>query len=93
MIIWKGKEIFKKFLVLLDSGCSSTSKTERPIKNLLLKKMIWCSGTRKRVKLTPIQRDSTLPELIKMQILTWSCYMYDSAKGIYDMILGRYMWT
>ena len=25
------------------------------------------------------------------KIITWNCYVYDSAKGIYDMILDRYI--
>ena len=30
----------------------------------------------------------TLPELSATEILTWNCYVDDSAKGRYDMILG-----
>ena len=25
--------------------------------------------------------------------MTWKCHVYDSAKGRYDMILGKYIWT
>ena len=34
--------------------------------------------------------DFTLPELSATKIVTWNCYVYDYAKGRYDiMILGR----
>ena len=37
--------------------------------------------------------DFTLPELSATKIVTWNCHVDDSAKGIYDIILGRYIWT
>ena len=35
----------------------------------------------------------TLPELIATKIVTWNCHVGDSAKGRYDIILGRYILT
>ena len=35
-----------------------------------------------------VKIDFTLPELSATEILTWNCYVDDSAKGRYDMILG-----
>ena len=31
----------------------------------------------------------TLPELIKMNVVTWKCHVDESAKGRYDIILGQ----
>ena len=35
----------------------------------------------------------TLPELRVTKHLTWNCHVDDSAKGIHDIILGRYILT
>ena len=40
-----------------------------------------------------IKIDFTLPELIGTKIVTSNCSVYDSAKGIYHIILGRYLLT
>ena len=50
----KGKAGFKKFQILLDSGCSSTIIMGRLMQKLLLNKMMRCSVTLKRVKSPPI---------------------------------------
>ena len=33
--------------------------------------------------------DFTLPTLSATNVVTWKCHVYESAKGRYDMILGR----
>ena len=40
-----------------------------------------------------VKIDSTLPELIATKIVTWNYHVYDSSKGRYDIILGRYILT
>ena len=35
----------------------------------------------------------TLPELSETNVVTCDCHVYDSAKGRYDIILGRYLLT
>ena len=35
----------------------------------------------------------TLPEISATKIVTWNFHVDDSAKGGYDMILGRYLLT
>ena len=36
-----------------------------------------------------VKMDLTWPEFSKTQIVTWECHADDSAKGRYNMILGR----
>ena len=36
-----------------------------------------------------VKVDFTLPALSLTNVVTWKCHMDDSAKGRYDMILGR----
>ena len=36
-----------------------------------------------------VKVDFTLPELSATKFVTWNCHVDDSAKGRYDMILGR----
>ena len=33
------------------------------------------------------------PEISTTNVMTWKCHMYDSAKGRYNMILGRDLLT
>ena len=35
----------------------------------------------------------TLPEISAMKIITWNCHVDDSAMGIYNVILVRYLLT
>ena len=37
--------------------------------------------------------DLTLPALSAVNFVTWKCHMDDSTRGMYDMILGRDIWT
>ena len=38
-----------------------------------------------------VMKDFTLHELSATEIATWNCHVNDSGKGIYGMILGRYL--
>ena len=40
-----------------------------------------------------VEVDFTLTELSVMNIVTWKCHVDESAKGRYDMILGRDLLT
>ena len=40
-----------------------------------------------------VKVDFTLPVLIATNVVTWKCHVYESAKGIYDMILGQNLLT
>ena len=40
-----------------------------------------------------VKRYFTLPELSTTKTVTWNCHVDESAKGRYDMILGRDFWT
>ena len=35
----------------------------------------------------------TLPVFSATEIMTWECYVDESAKGIHNTIFGRYLWT
>ena len=35
-----------------------------------------------------VEVDFTLPDFIAKNVVTQKCHVYDSTKGIYDMILG-----
>ena len=51
-----GREKFKNFWILLDSGCSSTIVMGRLVKDLILKNILWRSGTHRMVILLPTLR-------------------------------------
>ena len=94
MNIRKGKVRFKKFQILLDSGSSYTIIMGRLIKNLTTKReyvMQWHMQAGKITKNSKVKVDFTLPELIAIKIVTWNYHVDDSAKVMYDMILGRYI--
>ena len=40
-----------------------------------------------------VKIEFTLPELSETNVVTCNCHVYDSAKGRYDIILGRYLLT
>ena len=40
-----------------------------------------------------VKIDFNLPNLSATKIATWKCHVDNSAKGRYDMILGRYLLT
>ena len=87
--IRKGRAKFKKFLILLDSGCSSTIAMRRLVEKLSLEKdalMQWHTQAGNITTNLKVKLDFTLPALIATNALTWKCHVDESAKGIYDMI-------
>ena len=87
--IRKGTVKFKKFLILLDSGCSSTIAMRRLVEKLSLEKdalMQWHTQAGNITTNLKVKLDFTLPALIATNVLTWKCHVDESAKGIYDMI-------
>ena len=87
---------FKKFKILLDSGCISAIVMRMPINKLNPKEddvMQWHTQAVNITTIIKVKIYLTLPELSGMKIVTWNCHVEDSAKVRYDMILGRYLLT
>ena len=87
---------FKNFLIILDSGNSSTIVTRRLVHKLSLEKysvMQWQTQTGNITTNLKVNVDFTLPALIMMSVATCKCHMYGSAKGRYEMILCRDLLT
>ena len=40
-----------------------------------------------------VKVDFTLPTLITMNVVTWKFHVYESARGRYDILLGRDIFT
>ena len=73
MNILEGKEKFKNFRILLDSGCSSTIIIVRLINKLTPQKysvMQWHTQAGKITTNSKVKIDSTLPELSTTKIVT-----------------------
>ena len=92
----KGKEKFKKFRIILDSACISTIimgklvEKPHPDKYAMMQWHIKVGNITTNLK---VKVDFTLPTVSATNVVTWKCHMDDSAKGRYDMILGRYLLT
>ena len=90
----KGGANFKNFRILFYSVCSSTIVIGMLITKLTPKEdsgIQWHTqagsiATNLKVKIYFI-----LPELSAAKSVMWTCHVYESAKGSYDMILGRYL--
>ena len=92
----KGKAMFKTFLILVESGCSSTIIMGRLITKLCPKGENVIKWHTQVVKLNTnikFKIDFNLPGLSATKTLTWNCRMDDSSKIRYDMILCRYLLT
>ena len=92
----KGRERFKNFQILLDSGCSYTITMIMIVGKLHPEKdsvMQWHTQDGNITTNLKVKVDFTLPALSAMNVVTWNFHVYDSAKGRYDMILGRYILT
>ena len=96
MNIRKGKAKFKNFRILLDSVCSSTIVMGRIIEKLCPEKdapMQWNPQARNITNNLKVKVNFTLPALSATNVVAWNCHVDDSAKGRYDMILGRNILT
>ena len=87
-----GRARFKNFRILLSSGCSSTILMGRLVEKLRLKEyavMQWNTQAGNITINLKVKVDFTLPVLSAKNVVTWIYHVDDSAKGRYDMILGR----
>ena len=90
----KGKDRFKNFQILLDSGYSSTIVMVRIIKKIHPKEdavIQWHTQAGKITTNINVKIDFNVSELSATKIVTWNCHMDDYTKGRYDMILCRYL--
>ena len=92
----KGGAKFKNFCILLDSGCSSTIVMGRQVEKIYPEgdaPMQWNTQARNIMTNLKVKIDFTLPALSATNVVTWNFQVDDSAKGRYDMILGRNILT
>ena len=86
-----GRAKFKNFLILLDSGCSSTILMGRLFEKLHPEKYAvtqWHTQARNITTNNNVKVNFTLPTLSATNVATSKYHVYESAKGIYNMILG-----
>ena len=80
------------FLILLDSGCSSTITMRRIIEKRYPEKYAPMQWNTQAVNITTNLKVTiyfTLPALSPTNFVKWKCHVDDSAKGRYDIILGQ----
>ena len=90
----KGKSKFKKIRIILEGGCSSTILIVRLIEKLAPEEdspMQWNTQAKNITTNLNVKVDFTLPALSTTNVVTWRFHVDDSAKGIYDVILGRHI--
>ena len=86
----KGREKYKNFQILLDSGCIYTIVMGRLVEKLLPEEdavMQWHPQAGNRTTDIKVKVDPTLPPLSAKPFVTWKFHVDDSNKGRYDMIL------
>ena len=96
MNIRKGRANFKRFRILLHNGFSSTIVTRRQFEKLHPGKKVVIQWQTQDGNITTnfkVRVDFTLPTLSATNVVTWKCHVYDSSKGSYEIILGRYLLT
>ena len=94
--IRKGRARFKNFRILLDNQCSSTIVMVRLIKILSPEKDVVMQWYTQAVNITNNNKvgvDFSIPALSTKKFVTWIFHVDYSARGRYDMILGRYLLT
>ena len=92
----KGKSNFKNFQIILDSRCSSMIVLGRLVQILgpkIYSVIEWPTQVGNITTNLKVEVNFTLPELSATSFGTWKCHVDDSAKGRYDIILGRYLLT
>ena len=80
----------------MDSGFNLTILIGRLVEKLNSEKyaMIqWHTNARNITTNYKVKVDLTLPKLSATNVVTWKFHVDDSAKGRYDMTLGRYLFT
>ena len=90
----KGRARFKKFRILLVSGCSYTIVMRRLFEKICSEKdsvMRWQTQAGNITTNLKVKVDFTLPALSATNVVTRKYYVDESNKGRYDMILGRYL--
>ena len=90
----KGRANFKKFQILLESGRRSTIVTGRLVEKLYNGNdavMQWYTQASNISTNLKVKVNFTLPELSATNLVTWKYNVDDSAKGRYNMILGKYL--
>ena len=92
----KGRAKLKIFRVLLDIGCSSTIVMIRLAEKLRLERyavMQWQTQDGNITTNFKVKVDFTLTTLIPNNVVIWKYHLDDSARGRYDIILGRDLLT
>ena len=87
----KGRAKFHNFLILLDSGYSSTIDMGRLIKNFILREdvvMQWHTQAGSINTNLKVNIYLNLPETSATAIMTWNFHVDDLGKDRYYMILG-----
>ena len=87
---------FKNSRILFGSVCSSTIVMVRLVEKLRLEKdavMQWQTQAGNITTNIKVKVDFTVPALSATNVRTCKCHVYESAKGIYDMILGQDLLT
>ena len=90
----RGKYKFNNFQILLDIECISMIVTRRLTMKLKNKKDYVIQCHTQAINITTNMKVKiyfTLPKFSATKIMTWECHVDDSAKGRYNMILGRYV--
>ena len=87
---------FKNFRIILDSRFSSTILMRSIVLKLGPEKyavMQYQTQARNIATNFKVWVDFTLPALRATNVVTWKCHVDNFARGRYDMILGRGLWT
>ena len=80
----------------MDSGCSYTIVMGRLVELIQPEKYAvihWQTQAGNVTTNFKVKIDFTLTALSTTNIMTWKCHVDDSARGRYDIILGRYLLT
>ena len=88
----QGRAKFNNFQILLESGCSPTIVMRRLFEKLKIKRyatMQWKTQTGNITTNHKVKVYFTLPALSATNVMAWIFHVDESAKGIYDMILGK----
>ena len=88
----KGRVKFKNLKIILESGFTSKIRMGKLVEKLHPEKDAVVQWHTQAGNITPsfkVKIDFILPALSAINYMTWKCHANESAKGIYDMILGK----